>query len=233
MRLERLRALRAATLAVALCAAACERAEREPPAQGGEPAAHTLERAGPYAIAGGALYRSAGGSLVAVAVLPDVGESAPDTLEECAAEIPQLGKARFQRLSLAADTALAAWATSGPGACVGVVGAGEPAVSVLGHWSAAVPDTILWAPAGRYLAVWLSRAAGRRTLEVFDALAGTRLEMPWEVDCGYAESCDVVRATWLGGTLLDVEIGLGPAELPVPFEVNVAGAVPAGSQEEN
>jgi len=233
MRLERLRALTAATLAVALWAAACERAEREPPAQGGETAARILARAGPYAIAGGALYRSAGESLVAVAVLPDAGESAADTLEECAAEIPQLGKARFQSLSLAADTALAAWATSGPSACVGVVGTGEPAVRVLGHWSAAVLDTILWAPAGRYLAVWLSGAAGRRSLEVFDALAGARLEMPWEVDCGYAESCDVVRATWLGGTLLDVEIGLGPAELPVPFEVNVADAVPVGSEEEN
>jgi hypothetical protein len=115
---------------------------------------------------------------------------------------------------------------------VGVVGLGEPAVRVLGRWSGAVPNAVLWAPAGRYLAVWLGWAAGRRSLEVFDAVAGVRLEMPWEVECGYAEACDVAEAAWLGGTLLDVEIRLGPAELPVPFEVNVADVAPVGSEEE-
>ncbi len=231
LRLESLRALAASALAVALCAG-CEGEERELPALRDEQPAVALERAGPYAIAGGALYRSEGESLVAVAVLPGAGESAADTLEECAAEIPELGKVRFQRLDLAADTAWAAWATSGPGTCAGVVGLGEPAVRVLGRWSGAMPDTVLWAPAGRYLAIWLGWAAGRRSLEVFDVLAAARLEMPWEVECGYAEACDVARAAWLGGTLLNVEIRLGPAELPVPFEVNVAAVVPVGSEEE-
>ncbi|UCC81450.1 MAG: hypothetical protein JSW46_10540 [Gemmatimonadota bacterium] len=232
MRLESLRAVAAGVLATALCAG-CERAEREPQAQVEEPPTVALERAGPYAVGGGALYRREGESLVTVAVLPDAGKTAPDTLEECAAEFPEFGKARFKRLDLAADTALAAWSTSGPGACLGVVGLGEPAVRVLGRWSAAVPNTVLWAPAGRYLAVWLGRAAGRRSLEVFDAVAGVRLEMPWEVECGYAEACDVVQAAWLGGTLLDVEIRLGPAELAVPFEVNIVDVAPLGSEEES
>jgi hypothetical protein len=232
MRLGSLRALTAGALALALCGG-CERAEREPPAQLGEQPAAGLERVGPYAIAGGALYRSDGGSLVPVAVLPEAGKAGPDTLEGCAVEIPELGRARFQLLELAADTAWAAWTTSGPGACVGVVGLGNPAVRVLGHWLGAVADTVLWAPAGRYLAVWLGWAAGRRSLEVFDALSGGRLDMPWELDCSYVEACDVAQATWLGGTLLDVEIRLGPAELPVPFEVNVAAGAPVGSEEEN
>jgi hypothetical protein len=218
-------------LTVALCAA-CERAEREPPARDDEAAPVALEQAGPYAITDGTLFRREGESLVAVAVLPGAGSSAPDTLEECAAEIPELGKARFRRLSLAADEASAAWATSGPGACVGVVGLGRPAARVLGHWSGAVLDRVLWAPSGRYLAVWLGWAGGRRSLEVFDVVAGVRLEMPWEVECGYAEVCDVAEVAWLGGTLLDVEIRLGPAELPVPFEVNVAEVAAVESEEE-
>lgn len=200
--------------------------------QSAEPPAAALERVGPYAVAGGTLYRVEGESLVAVAVLPDAGEAARDTLEECATEVLELGETRFERLSLAADTAWAAWATSGPGACVGVLGLGEPAVRVLGRWSGAVPDTVLWAPAGRYLAIWLRWAAGRRSLEVFDAPEGIRLEMPWEVECGFAEACDVARAEWLGGSLLNVEIRLGPAELSVPFEVNVAAVVPVESEEE-
>jgi hypothetical protein len=231
LRLESLRALAGGALAVALCAG-CEPAEREPPAQVDQLPAAALEPVGPYAVAGGTLYRREGESLVAVAMLPDAGESALDTLEECAVEVPELGKARFKHLDLASDTSLAAWSTSGPGACVGVVSLGEPAVRVLGRWPGAVPNTVLWAPAGRFLAVWLAWAAGRRSLEVFDAVAGTRLEMPWEVECGYAEVCDVAQAEWLGGTLLDVEIRLGPAELPVAFEVNVADVAPMGSEEE-
>lgn len=183
-------------------------------------------------MTGGTLFRREGGSLVAVAVLPGAGGSAPDTLKECAAEIPELGEARFRRLSLGADTTSAAWATGGPGACVGVVGLGRPAARVLGHWSGAVLDRVLWAPAGRYLAVWLGWAGGRRSLEVFDTLGGARLEMPWEAECDFTEVCDVAEVAWLGGTLLDVEIRLGPAELPVPFEVNVAEVVPVGSEEE-
>lgn len=231
VRLESLRSLVVGALAVALCAG-CERAEREPPPQEDEPPTVALERVGPYAIADGALYRREEGSFVVVAVLPEAGRAAPDTLEQCATEGSELGEARFERLDLAADTAWAAWSTSGPGACVGVVGLDEPVVRVLGRWPAAVPKTVLWAPAGHYLAIWLSWAAGRRSLEVFDAVAGIRLEMPWEIECGYSEACDVAQAEWLGGTLLDVEIRLGPAESPVPFEVNVANVAPGRSEEE-
>ncbi len=230
MRLEVRVALAAAVALVGI--AGCERAEREPPAQASRPPAE-LERAGAYAMSDAALYRAVAGSLVALATLPKAGVTAADTLEECVAEIPELGKTRFQRLSLAPDTAWVAWATSGPGACVGVLGPGEPAVRVLGRWPGVLPDTLLWAPAGRYLAVGLARAAGRHSLEVFDALAAARLEMPWEVECGYVEDCDVAQAAWLGGTLLNVEIRLGPAERPVPFEVNVAATAPDVSEEEN
>ncbi|MGD2216377.1 MAG: hypothetical protein PVJ64_06460 [Gemmatimonadales bacterium] len=197
-----------------------------------ESPAAALDQAGPYAIADGALYRREGGSFVTVAVLPGAAESAPDTLEECAAEMPELGRARFEHLDLAPDTMWAAWSTSGPGACAGVVGLGEPAVRLLGRWLGAVPEKLLWAPTSRYLAVWLTSATGRRSLDVFDVVAGSRLEMPWEVECDYAEACDVAQAVWLGGTLLDVEIRLGPAELPVPFEVNVVDVAPVGLEEE-
>ncbi|UCC73309.1 MAG: hypothetical protein JSV86_01715 [Gemmatimonadota bacterium] len=231
MRQEIRTALAAGALFVA-ATAACERPEREPPAKGEQPPAAELERAGAYAIGGGVLYRRVGGSYVPLAVLPGAGRQAPDTLEECATDIPDLGETRFEELDLATDTAWAAWVTSGPGACVGVVGLGDPAVRVLGRWTEAVPETVLWAPAGRYLAIWLARAAGRRSLEVFDALAGGRLAMPWETECDYAEDCDVAVAVWLGGTLLDVEIRLGPAELSVPFEVNVAAEALVGPEEE-
>lgn len=232
MHLEALRAAVAASVLAVALTAGCERAEREPPASRSESPPTELARAGAYAIGEAALYLEEAGSLVVLAVLPGAGLAAPDTLDECVTEIPELGVPRFQRLSPAADPAWAAWSTSGPGACVGVVGPGEPTVRVLGRWTAAVPDSVFWAPAGRYLAIWLARAAGRRSLEVFDALEGTRLSMPWEAECGYAEDCDVAAAVWLGGTLLDVEIRLGPAELPVPFEVNVAAVAPEGSEEE-
>jgi hypothetical protein len=67
---------------------------------------------------------------------------------------------------------------------------------------------------------------------VFDAVSSARLEMPWDMDCIYEEDCDVERVVWLGGTLLNVGIRLGPAEESVPFEVNVAETSPTGSTEE-
>ncbi len=210
--------------------AGCER-DAEPGTERQRERAAEIRPVGPYAVAGDALYRREDGTLVAVAVLPGAEAAAPDTLEECVAEIPDLGKAHFGRLDLAPDTAWAAWATTGPGACVGVLSPGEPGVRVLGRWLAAYPDTLLWAPAGHYLAIGLARA-GRRDLEVYDAMAGRRLQMPWEFECGYEGDCDVTSATWLGGTLLNVEIRLGPAEPPVPFEVNVAAAAPATPEEE-
>ncbi len=79
----------------------------------------------------------------------------------------------------------------------------------------------MWAPASRYLAVWLTHLDGRRSLSVVDAEEGERLELPWELECETVGECDVVEVEWLGGTLLDVRIRLGPAEFSVPFEVNV------------
>jgi hypothetical protein len=195
------------------------------------PAGPELTRVGSYAVGDGALFRIEGESLEALAVLPGAGV-ASDTLEECRTAIAGLGPARFSGLVPSPDSAWAAWETTGPGACVGVVGPRKPAVRVLGQWSAALPDSLLWAPAARYLAVWLTHPARRRSLWVYDAIAGERLEMPWEADCRYVEDCDVERAVWLGGTLLNVGIRLGPAEHPVPFEVNVAATPPVGTTEE-
>jgi len=178
-------------------------------------------RVGPYAIGEGTLYSVRGEELVPLAALPG-GGAASDTLKECSGAIPDLGTARFASLTLSPDPNWAAWETTGPGACVGVVGPAEPPVRVLGVWSAAIPDSLVWAPIGRYLAVWWVHPAGRRSLWVFDALTSARLEMPWDMDCIYEEDCDVERVVWLGGTLLDVGIRLGPAEESVPFEVNVA-----------
>lgn len=188
-------------------------------------------RVGPYAIGEGTLYSVRGEELVPLAVLPGRGVAA-DTLEECTGAIPELGSARFGALTLSPDPAWAAWETMGPGACIGVVGPTDPPVRVLGVWSAAIPDSLLWAPAGRFLAVWWIHPAQRRSLWVFDAISSTRLEMPWDMDCTYEEDCDVERVVWLGGTLLNVGIRLGPAEESVPFEVNVAETPPTGTREE-
>jgi hypothetical protein len=72
----------------------------------------------------------------------------------------------------------------------------------------------------------------RRSLWLYDALQGVRLEMPWEFDCKYVGDCDVERVDWLGGSLLNVEIRLGPAEGAVPFEVNVEAAASLDMREE-
>jgi len=225
-----LRTLLLAGTVLAACLCGCGEDGRSPAAKEEHPSGE-LVRDGPYAIRDGVLYRVQGESLKALAVLPGAG-SAQDTLVDCVVLIPELGRSRFRRLHLSPDTLWAAWETAGPGACVGVVGPRQPPVSVIGRWSAALPDSVLWAPAGRYLAIWLAHPGGRRSLLVFDAGEGQRLEMPWELDCAYAEDCDVVRAAWLGGTLLDVEIRLGPAELSVPFEVNVGGGASVEPREE-
>lgn len=179
------------------------------------------ERVGQFALGETALYRARGdGGLEVLAVLPG-GGSAPDTLFECALAIPKLRPVRFRKLALAPDPRWAAWSTAGPVSCVGVVGPGEIGVRLLDHWSAATPDSLIWAPASRYLAVWLTQLDGRRSLSVVDAEEGERLELPWELECEAIGECDVVEVEWLGGTLLDVRIRLGPAEFSVPFEVNV------------
>jgi len=203
-----------------------------PPAAEPEDSSGELTRIGRYAIRDGVLYRLEGQSLEALAALPGAG-TAPDTLEGCGAPIAGLGRSRFCRLTLSPDPLWAAWQTAGPGACVGLVGPRQPPVSLLGRWSAALPDSLLWAPAGHYLAIWLAHPGGWRSLLVFDAENGERLGMPWEPDCAYTEHCDVVRAAWLGGTLLNVEIRLGPAELSVPFEVNVGSAASVEPREES
>ncbi len=101
---------------------------------------------------------------------------------------------------------------------------------MLARWTQALPDTVLWAPSGRYVAVWLRHAGRRHSVEVFDADMGRRLTMPWERECARSQQCDVQRAAWVGGTLLDVDIRLGPGEQALPFEVNVSSA--AGEPEE-
>ena len=188
-----------------------------------------MVRTGDFASGGGVLYRMSGDELQPLVALPGAGPAA-DTVRECASAIPELAAARFVRLNLSPDSSRIAWETEGPGACVGAVGPEGERSRLLSRWTAAVPDTILWAPAGPYLAVWLKHAAGRRSVEVYDAAGGRRLAMPWDDDCALSEACDVNRLVWVGGTLLDVEIKLGPGELAVPFEVNVAA--PAAGQEE-
>lgn len=176
------------------------------------------------------LYRERDGTLEVLTALPAGGETA-NTLKGCGAATPQLGAARFRLLVLSPDSTWAAWGTEGPGACAGVIGEGERAVQVLAGWSSALPDSVLWAPAGQYLAIWLRQAGGRRALSVFDVVEGVRLEMPWELECGDEENCDVFDVNWLGGTLLDVQIRSGPAGLSVAYEVNV-GEVPRSALPE-
>ncbi len=186
---------------------------------------------GPFAWGERALYRiGTDGGLEVLAVLPGDG-SAPDTLVECALAIPQLRPVRFRELRLAPDPRWAAWSTTGPVSCVGVVAPGEPLVRVLGRWSAAVPDSLIWAPASRYLAVWLTHPDGRRSVAVVDAERRERLELPWELECEASGECDVVEVEWLGGSLLDVRIRLGPAEFSVPFEVNVGTGLAVPREE--
>jgi hypothetical protein len=222
--------VRLAAVAMTILVCACGDEER-PPAAAAQPAEPDLVRVGEYGYAGGSLYDIGGAAPEALAVLPGAGV-APDTLEECAPAIPEFSEARFRKLRPSPDPSWASWETAGPGACVGVVGPGVPPVRALGHWSGAIPDSVFWAPAGRYLAVWLGHPGGRRSLQVFDAEGAARLAMPWDLDCTYPEDCDVVGAAWLGGTLLNVEISLGPAESPVPFEVNVTATAPADPTEE-
>lgn len=196
-----------------------------------EPAAEITEAAF-LAARGGVLYaRREGGELIPIAALPGA-DPAPDTLEGCAAAIPRLGEEGFRRLVAGPDSSRVAWQTVGPGACVGVVASEGERVAVLGRWSAAVPDSLIWAPDGRYLAVLLAHPDGHRSLAVFDAAAGAALAMPWQAECEEREDCDVSLVRWVGGTLLNVEIRQGPAELSVPYEVNVGMATAVAPSEE-
>jgi hypothetical protein len=184
------------------------------------------------AARGGILYaRREGGELIPIAALPGAG-GAPDTLDGCAAAIPRLGEEGFRRLVPVPDSSRVAWQTVGPGACVGVVGSAGDRVAVLGRWSAAVPDSLIWAPDGRYLAVILAHPDAHRSLAVFDAEEEAALEMPWEAECEESADCDVSSVRWVGGTLLNVEIRQGPAELSVPYEVNVGMATAVAPSEE-
>jgi len=217
--------------AMAVSLTSCREVEERPPAAevGSEP--QELTWVGDFALGSDALYRRRGGVAETIAVLPGAGVGG-DTIVECAVHAPELGKARFRRLQQSPESGLAAWATAGPGTCVGTLSNREPAVRVLGYWPAAATDTLLWAPAGGYLAVWLDHHGQRGSLWVFDALEGVRLEMPWEAECEYVGDCDVEKAEWLGGSLLNVMIRLGPAERSVPFEVNVEEAASLGIEEE-
>lgn len=203
---------------------ACREGEESIPETETLPEQQELTWVGKYAMSPGTLYRRRNGVREPVAVLPGAGV-ARDTVVECAVLAPGLGEVRFAQLSVAPDSAHAAWATLGPGTCVGTVAAGgEPSVRVLGFWPAAATDSLLWAPGGDYLAVLLNHHGRRTSVSVYDAVRGVRLEMPWETECEFSGECDVEQAEWLGGSLLDVRIRLGPAELSVPFEVNVRAA---------
>ena len=202
----------------------CREAEERVPKTETAPAQQELTWVGKYAMSTGTLYRRRDGVQEPVAVLPGAG-IARDTVVECAVLAPGLGAVRFGQLRMAPDSAHAAWATVGPGTCVGTVAAAaEPSVRVLGFWPAAATDSLLWAPGGDYLAVLLDHHGQRTSVSVYDAVRGVRLEMPWESECEFSGECDVEEAEWLGGSLLDVRIRLGPAERSVPFEVNVRAA---------
>lgn len=221
-------------LALAGWGAACREGRDRVPAAERVPARQELTWVGKYAMAAGTLYRMRDGVRESVAALPGAGV-ARDTVVECAVLAPGLGEVRFGRLRVAPDSAHAAWATVGPGTCVGTVAAAaDPSVRVLGFWPAAVTDSLLWAPGGDYLAVLLDHHGERASVAVYDAVRGVRLEMPWERECEYTGGCDVEQAEWLGGSLLDVKIRLGPAERSVPFEVNVrtAASLDTDTEEE-
>jgi hypothetical protein len=219
------------TLAGGGVAACRERQERVPESEA-PPAQQELTWAGEYAMSKGTLYRTRDGVREPVAVLPGAGV-ARDTVVECAVLAPGLGEVRFGQLIVAPDSAHAAWATVGPGSCVGTVAAAaEPSVHVLGFWPAAATDSLLWAPGGDYLAVLLDHRGQRSSVSVYDAVRGVRLEMPWESECEFSGECDVEQAEWLGGSLLDVRIRLGPAERSVPFEVNVRAAASLDTDKE-
>jgi hypothetical protein len=216
---------------MAVGTSSCGRGEERPRATEVRKVGQELKWVGDFALGAGTLYRRGNGVPEAVAVLPGAGVGM-DTVVECTVHTPELGEARFRLLQQAPDSGLAAWATMGPGTCVGTLSAGDPAVRVLGYWPAAATDRLLWAPAGSYLAVWLDHHGQRGSLCVFDAVNGVRLEMPWEAECEYVGDCDIEKAEWLGGSLLNVMIRLGPAERSVPFEVNVEAAATLGTEEE-
>lgn len=203
----------------------CERGEDGAPDRGRNAVEHPVHRleAGPFSAGEGVLYLADSGQLEPLVALPGAG-TAPDTLEGCALAIPPLGEEGFKRLVLSPEGTRAAWQTVGPGSCVGVVGGAGEEARVLDRWSAAVPDSLLWAPGGRHLAVLLTHPDAARSLAVFDTRTGRRLTMPWEADCEERGDCDVSRVEWVGGSLLDVEIRQGPAEGSVPYEVNVSMA---------
>lgn len=209
--------------------AACEGDQRRPAASVGD-AARARARAAGYAIGDDALYDVKNAEVLAV--LPGSSLQASDTIDACAAAGPELGPARFFALRASPDGIWAAWETTGPVVCIGVVGPQRPAVRVLGRWATALPDSLLWSPIGHYLGVWLSHRDGRRSLMVYDAEAGKRVSMPWDEECEGTDDCDVARADWLGGTLLNVEIRRGSAELTVPIEVNVSATVTVERVEE-
>jgi hypothetical protein len=185
--------------------------------------------AGPYMAEAGVLYRGVDGRRTPVLALPGAGAAA-DTLSTDGQGA--LGEPTFRRLVLSPDSQWVAWEVAGAGSWVGVAGP-DPAVRVLDRWAAALPDALIWAPTARYLAVRLKHPDGHSSLELFDVGRDGRLPLPWDDDCAGTGTCDVTRVRWLGGTLLNVEIRLGPDEPSVPFEVNAGelGSEPVESEE--
>ena len=177
---------------------------------------------GRYRFAEGSILVEASGSTRVVAVLPGFGPG-PDTLSGCGPPITGLRAARLELVRASPDTGRVAWTSSAPGSCLGIVEAGETPVRVLDRLSETVPDSLRWSPDGEHLAVWLLHLGGARSLSVYDVRRGRRLAMPWEEECSRREACDVVSAEWLGNSLFDVKIRMGPAEEPIAYEVNVTG----------
>lgn len=205
-----------------------EKGPKTEPAGGGG-VDRELTRVGGYAFGGGVLYREVGDSQIALLALPGA-DAARDTLPLQVGSEPALGPAHFRAARPAPDSEWLAWEVGGPGTWVGVLGP-EGQRFVLDSWSNALVDTLMWAPAGGYLAVILRHPDGRRSVEVYEVESGRRLGLPWKEDC-IAERCDLTDVGWLGGTLLDVEIRPGIDEPSVPFEVNVTDLSPASESEE-
>lgn len=186
---------------------------------------------GRYRFAEGSILLEESGSTRVLAVLPGFG-AGPDTLSDCGPPVMGLRAAHLQLVMASPDTGRVAWTSTAPGACLGVVEGAEARVRVLGRLSEAVPDSLAWSPDGEHLAVWLRHPGGGRSLSVYDVKGGKRLAMPWEEECSRRDGCEVVSAEWLGNSLFDVKIRMGPAEEPIAYEVNVIGLAPLEEEVE-
>lgn len=209
----------------------CRGKEQGRPASNGTAPAEEELEAGPYVTDGGVLYELSPEGRTALLALPGAGP-APDTLAFDSTSASALGAPKFRRLVLSPDSEAVAWEVGGAGSWVGVAGRLTRGVWLLNHWTGALPDTLIWSPVGRYLAVQLRHPDGRASVDVFDTSVRKRLALPWQRECEGIDACDVTEVRWVGGTLMDVEIRLGEDEPSVPFEVNVSELTPVSGPKE-